>query len=424
MASEAVIRSLKLRSMAILVATFSIFAALFLFSWHSGWEARYQRFGVPTVPYPGADSRTIQVAAYCASRGFSYIAPNDCSKRAEIVVSIYPEAVVPLLNYPSLWPRFYGLFGDYSESFYRLFWIANALLFVGAVALLSWRYSALAFPLAIFSPVALLAVERGNIDASVFFVTFAPMALLPLRAKRSLGFFLGLATALKLYPVFSLAALVHRRKPWVDWRLGVGLALAAPLIFLSVREMPEMVARTPQAFSTAYGLMSARFAPHLGPYADWSYAAILLYAVIWLFAVIRVPDRLRQRADFLDDMKRMDERATGITLVSLCIFLGTFMVFTNWAYRLIFLIPAFIVLAGRLRSPISKAICANILFIWWIPILPHGWFFENLGCYSLALLSSVFAIAVWSHRGGQAGGHATVSGRGKISPLLKPSDAT
>ncbi len=392
----------KLRNCAILAAAFSIFALLFLYPWASGWKARYVRFGVPAITYPGADSRTIQVAAYCGNHGFSYSTPNDCSRQAAIVTSIYPEAQIPPLNYPSLWPRLYGVFGDFSESFFRVFWTANALLFVATVALLSWRYSALTFPLAIFSPISLLAIERGNIDATVFFVTFAPLAILPLGAKRSLGFLFGLSAALKLYPVFSLMALLHPQKPWLDRRLLQGLAIAAPLILFSFTEMPEMVARTTQAFSTAYGLMSARFAPHLGPYANWSYGAILAYSAIWLVAIIKLPSKLKSCASFSDDMGNLDERAVTIALVSLCIFLGTFLVFTNWAYRLIFLIPAFIVMAGRLRSPVPRVICANILFVFWIPIVPHGWLFENIGCYSLALLSSILAIAMWSYQRAKA----------------------
>src|SRR4051812_23602165 len=75
---------------------------------------RYLFFNVMPAAFPGHDSRNIQTAAYCADQGFPLFGANPCMEAAAPVRAVYPAAHVPVLNYPSLWPRLYGLFHDYS----------------------------------------------------------------------------------------------------------------------------------------------------------------------------------------------------------------------------------------------------------------------------------------------------------------------
>jgi hypothetical protein len=66
----------------------------------------------------------------------------------------------------------------------------------------------------------------------------------------------------------------------------------------------------------------------------------------------------------------------------------------NWVYRLVFLIPAFAILA-RQRFWISRLFCANLLTVMWMPLLPHAWFLLNVACYPLFIFSAFMIIVIF-----------------------------
>lgn len=148
----------------ILIALHTLF-----FPSQKSWGERYEPFNVPAFTYPGGDARNIQVSAHCARSGFDYFGENDCLKNAHIVKAVHPEANVPPLNYPSIWPKLYALFSDDSEKFFIWFWSINALLLIAAVIILCAKYKPLYLPILIGSPISMLAIERGNNDGIVFF---------------------------------------------------------------------------------------------------------------------------------------------------------------------------------------------------------------------------------------------------------------
>jgi hypothetical protein len=178
------------------------------------------------------------MAVYCQSIQ-SIENQSDCVKLGEPVKILYPDANVPALNYPSLVVKAFAIFSDYSEDFFLRFWKINAYAMIGAIFLLSWSYNFKAFPLLIFNPITLLAIERGNTDAIVFSLIFIPFLFF----KNSDFFrmlFLGIATSLKIFPVFMYAIYAQFRRFDSVWGTVLAFLISAPFVIYSFLELPQI----------------------------------------------------------------------------------------------------------------------------------------------------------------------------------------
>ncbi len=367
-------------TMALLIVKVFIFADL------SHWESKYREYSVPAFSYPGADARAIQLHAYCSAHTRSEIGYGVCYRNADIVHDVHPEAVVPPYNYPFFWSAAYAWFGDYSEDFFIDFWRANALLFLATLLVLSLRLQPIAFPLVALSPVALLAIERGNTDATTFFLTFAVLAVAGRRSMLvALSF--GIAAAAKVFPLFAIPALFSRRLAPVRGRILVGLLLAAPFAVVTLADVGRLLAGTTKGFGAAYGLISLQLAPYFESHpllANTAIAFYVLAAAAFTSALVRTP----ALAATIDEIDALGDTEHILFWSSALIFLGSFVLFDNWAYRLIFLAPALLVVSG-MQTLYARLIFASLVAVYWLPILPLGflaWRIHNLSCYALALL--------------------------------------
>jgi hypothetical protein len=375
---------------------FLVFAKLFLFSWDFTWHQKYQLFGVPAFSYPGADARNIQMAAHCTRAGFEFFGENECQKAAKPIREHYPEASAPVLNYPSWWARFYGLFKDDSEQFFLTYWTTNALLLAAAILILCLKYNYLAFPLFLFSPITLLTIERGNNDGSTFFFTFVPLLAFAFSRKLQ-AFALGLAAALKIFPFFGYLAFLQRKPPFAPREAIIGAFCAAPFFALSFWELPHLLAGTGKGFGTAFGLPSLSRITELQNYPEIAYLLMALFVLLAIVIVRRLWKSELTGQALHKDFTSFTPSDLFILSVSSAIYLLTFFLFNSWAYRLIFIIPAFLVLSKG-TSRISRIICLNILFVFWIPMAPFGWIFENVGCMPLAVLLSYLFLRCMAFR--------------------------
>src|SRR5262245_15662240 len=140
-----------------------VFLQVFVRPYAVNWQGRFEAFGVPAVGWPGSDARIIQMAAHCKRLGMEFTGESACVAAATLVPGPYPDYpnawVVPY-NYPRIWMDMYGAFGNDSEGFFRIFWSANALMLLIAVAGLAMRINRALLPVVLFSPVCLFCVER------------------------------------------------------------------------------------------------------------------------------------------------------------------------------------------------------------------------------------------------------------------------
>lgn len=359
----------------------SVFLFIFNTLFHQASDKtrkNFEAFNVPALNHPGGDARNIQLAAHCHQDDSDYYIPNECYRAAEPIKQVHPNAIVPPFNYPSLWVDFYKIFNDSSEKLFISMWQANALALIAIIAYLALKYNALIFPVIVFNPITLLAIERGNTDAVLLMLVFAPL-LLPSRIAH--GFFLGLAGALKIYPLFAMAGIIlaspHKK---AIMAISIGLLAASPLIIQSLSELTHIHSNTPRAFDIAYGLTSFYQHPALANKGIRAPAALLLYCLIagWcLFRMLRNRHRVLTVTHHLEQMTETDR---ALLLVSLAIFVFSFLTFVNFAYRFIFIIPA-IFLLSRWHSRFGHFTFAALLLALTGPYFPSGWRFFNYACY-------------------------------------------
>lgn len=368
--------------------TVALFMNIFISS-ELPWRSKYLVFGVPANSWPGGDSRNIQIAAYCNS---IKEAKNklDCMNDGAPVKNIYPDATIPALNYPSLVVELYAFFSDGSEEFFIKFWMLNALVLIGTVLCLSWRYGFSMLPLLIFNPITLLAIERGNTDAIIFCIIFLPLLMFKKLHTVNI-FFIGVASSLKLFPVLSYAAMAYLwgRKNFYSVLLGVGLS--CPFVIISMCELARIISSTPKSFVYGYGFLSLLYVPvhKLPPFIANGYLVGACLSLLFLFIfsiwLLRWMSRSWNGARDIDaGISQLNSIDQKLLLVSLMVFLPTFLIFVSYAYRLIYLIPIFLVLR-KMSGSLVKFSQSLILLILWSPIVPIGWILSNLLCYPLAL---------------------------------------
>jgi hypothetical protein len=232
-----------------------------------------------------------------------------------------------LMNYPLLWLDIARALHWEDERCYLASVGVALLSFLGCCALILRRAPS-PWTLAIaFSSASLLAVERGNNDTIMF--TLAYVAAM---SPAGLGVAaLLIATALKLYPVLALPG-------WLlGWRVRrpgsivalTGVALVAWQLW---PEWPAIQAGTPTAPTMSYGAASisatlatvGRAIP-----AHWISGALLGLTALWCLS----PGRLRPQ--FQNEPDATTER---LFLMGAGVYVGSFLLSSNWDYRLIFLL--------------------------------------------------------------------------------------
>lgn len=267
-------------------------------------------------------------------------------------------------NYPPIWLEFRHL-GITSRSSNL---IGTMMAFVTAATLLflfsarTWISAALIF-FAVLSPAVLFAVERGNIDQIMFFLLVFGLVLID-RQKESLrpflkGFLLVVLTVLKIYPVAAVAIFVRNRKGILVAALTAALSLTA-LLLTAGHRLADVFENTPRDSLMTFGAIPFFFSNnsptfhHVVPmiqthYNGASFGAIFL-CVLATLGGAAFGGRLDR---FLPPIDRESTRG-NIAIAGLAIFCFTFILGSNYDYRLIFLLPGLAYLVEDLNQ-----ICLN-----------------------------------------------------------------
>jgi len=366
------------------------FAKMFVFSDIENWQEKYQLFSVPAKAFPGGDARNIQLSAFCEKASESAAGFAQCYEDAPTLRAIYPDVSVPAYNYPSIWVKIYRFLGDDTEAFFIKFWQVNALLLLFTIMILALKFNPASFAIFAFSPITLLAIERGNIDAIAMFLSFAPILLFRGGAFwAAVGF--GLAGAAKIFPLFALLALAHPRFKRKRKLSLLGLVIAAPLIVLAILDLPSIMSGTTSGFNVSYGLGTLFKAPVF--YGNPTGASVVI--VLYLLAVITAifyALRPQNLTGCKQKLQHLPDRDLLLLTGSAAVFIVTFLVFNNWSYRLIFVIPAFMVLS-RISGRLAGFACVNIVIMFWLPILPRGWELQNLASFLLVPVLAMLMVA-------------------------------
>ncbi len=277
-----------------------------------GWASTWRGLLIPTMSPIFADMRTVQGALTTLAQGFNPQLNNvgDPWGRA--------------MNYPAVWIYIAQMLGLQSETNYFIFVMVGIGLFLYCCFKIIVRWESVWALLVIFSGAALLAVERGNNDLIVFSLLYF-FACVPAIYKI---FPIVIATALKIYPVLVIPAFIKNRK------LSIALTIACfGLLLFMWQELIAICAATPVAAGLSYGAASIAAAAAMTPVKiPQSLVTILLIISVLVAYGVKFRHFDVSTADVADEFSQR------LFLLGACTYIGTFLLSSNWDYRLIFLI--------------------------------------------------------------------------------------
>ena len=348
-----------------------------------GCETTWRWFNVPALSPNFADMRVITSGAESRALGFDPMVsnPRDPWHRQ--------------LNYPRIWQLLYR--AGINQQYTAAFGVALAVLFVVGLFLQMPstinHWTAAVLMLSLFSPAVLLGVERGNIDLLMFFLLAAAIYGIKKNVAATTALAVALvlmAFILKLYPLFGIGLLLGQKRK-VALQAGLLAALAAMLyVGASYRDLVMIRQVTPQFQYGSYGLdmlwlnvggdfLSGRIT------AELCYLAVALCLVLALFGICSPKFETTEICD--PDQRTMDAFRVGSG-----IYLGTFLLWNNVNYRLVFLLFVIPQLMFWSRSPsrrisiVSRSTLLAILVSMWTLALCRLADAMHLGLWGALLL--------------------------------------
>lgn len=340
---------------------------LFLSLWIAifGFSSFRQFWNMPQTPLIFPDSHTIITGAESHALGYDPMFKN--------IADPYDRE----MNYPRIWQCLFWLpinrdhLVILAGTFILLFFV-GIFLFLKPIN----TQTALFLSAVAFSPSAIFGLQSGNNDLAVFFVVALALRL-GYRSKIWGSVAMFFAAILKVFPIFGLAQLLTEDKRDV-WRILMPLAALFLIYFwISLDDFRQIYNATPRGRSGAYGvyvlpMMIEKILRKWTVFPElraWVIAAapVFFYGVAGLIFLISLYALFGQNAS--------PRPVTGVNIspfrVGACIYIGSFLLASNWNYRMIFLIftiPqlfAWLSIADIRLSRILRITLAGILFSCW-----------------------------------------------------------
>lgn len=355
-------------------------------SFHDAWTA----LRVPAMTSSFADLRSVTQALDCVQAGINPFATNDCDLWGRP------------FNYPSIWLRL-GSLGVTSAStdvigcmFFVLFWLALFLMQTSKTTI-----GALFVFATVMSPPALLGLERGNIDVLIFSILIISLYSISMRPGVS-GLLLNCVTIsilgiLKIYPVAAATQLLHRKWGLPIAALATAIVATGLLSFDGLEGLRLIARHTPQTIDLSYGALPvflwAKNHHFLGDSLSPDMLRLLAAAtgltvgIIAFGASVLLPS-ITTRLPALD----ASTVSGAIAIACTSIFCFSFLLGSNYDYRLIFLIGAVPMIIDRYEASglwsNFAPIATIVVYLWvskfsghfFIPFELLGWLIFAAGC--------------------------------------------
>lgn len=342
------------------------------------WISKFSFFNVPNNSYPGGDARNIQKAAHCKNLGFDYYNNENCNENESFLRKKYKGFMnIPKYNYPPILADVYGFWNNNTENFFLMFWRLNAVILMLGYLIISFLTNYKVFPLLLFSPITLLAIERGNVDCLAFSLVFIPLVIV--KSKYIQSIFIVLSGVIKIYPFFGLI-FIFKENLKSKIKFFLVLLFMSPLILYSLMHIDKFVENTTYGFEYAFGLSSLKNSDFIKD-NNLHWLIILVYIALTTIFIHKILNS-KVINQFYKNISSLPKNKNNLLFISLVIYVFVFMLSTSWAYRFIFLIPAFLVLI-KFSDTLSKVISSLILLILWVPIFSKGWILFNILNYLL-----------------------------------------
>ena len=363
---------------ALLLAYFVLLAATMQ---TTGYYHAWRMLGVPGLKPLFADLRDITSSADSARLGYDPLVKN-------------PENPYQVpLDYPRLWLAGAVFLGIHqTDTVWLGFALAGAFyaclfFFVGRISAWEGAY----WGVLLCAPPVMLAVERGNNDLVIFMLLAAGLLALRRSGARPWPAYamIGLGGLLKLFPIVAFM-LAWREKPRRALAiLAAAAAVFALYLYATRADLRAINAAVPRALASSYGSRIyfygvADHYPEDVPSLVWTVLAVLAMGVVAGLARLRLPKPATLRPAETDAM-----------LVGGSIFAATFIVGSNYNYRLVmllFALPGLLRLAGGGVGPHRLLARAMLLAI------ATGWLCAT--CETPSPLFFVKEAANWTVFGG------------------------
>ena len=253
------------------------------------------------------------------------------------------------MNYPILWVYIFDFIGNFTTPHTFL---GNSqliiYLFITIAIFFCFKEIKIINLFIILSPPIFLLFDRGNNDLIIFLLILISIYTNSLLS----GVIIGIAAALKIYPLFLFLIFLYIRKKRYSFLIGFLITL--PLIYISFNDLYIYVTSTSISFSSSFGLLS--FALFLEKIFlilfNFSISIQLSFIISILFFIILMMFFNYFLKNELNEIsKRISTNPISIKLFliffSLSLFI--FLIFSSWAYRIIFLIPATVILINHVN---------------------------------------------------------------------------
>jgi hypothetical protein len=297
-----------------------------------GWDPTWRALGVTPLQPPFFDMHVINDYAACALKGVDAYAPQACN--------------VDNFNIPPtwLWLGYLGVVGSDST------WLSAAIIAAALITMVllfqgrSWSHGVVALT-ALMSPSVMMGVERGNLDLLILALVGSAALLYEegrVGRKCAAFSFLCLAVVFKLFPMFCVSLVARFSRQTL---IFAGATASFSLIYLAstIKYILLIRQNVPTTFILSYGYKAiflgmdhmrseAGLSP-LGLADTWLPA--LTAAVVLVCAAIGAVVSLRNRHGFCS----VDISVAGTAfLFGAGIYCGTYLLGTNFIYRLMFLL--------------------------------------------------------------------------------------
>jgi len=281
-------------------------------------------------------------------------------------------------NLPALWHLFFYFDLDQSDTG----WLASILIgaFLAGLALFSWNLplpASLLVLLAAISPPVMLALERGNVELLIFFLFALALSL----RSEAAGALLALGAMLKIFPIFGLTALLRLPKNlFFRWSAGAVIAFVL-YAAMTLENFRRIFGNTEKGFDLSYGALT------LGLYALQAGASRPAYIAVTVVSFLSVFGLLVLALDLVyrrgGGLSALEARQLDAFRLGAGIYLGTFLLGSNWDYRLMFLLftlPQLLEWARqtRLAQFTLAAIGVSFCYLWLLRLTPLAYFLDEL----------------------------------------------
>ena len=251
------------------------------------------------------------------------------------------------LNYPRVWQSLYRLGIGPGDAVW-LGGLCAGLFVVGILVVppaltaaeAGWMLAAL------FSPAVVLGLERGNTDLGIFFLVALAVVTVARGTAWPLVLLLG-AFVLKLFPLAGLVVLVRRGRAALQWTAVVAAGFALLYLAFSYDDLLTIRANTPSGAWMSYGLdvLSIKAGPANAALGRALYLGsrglVLVTLAVAAWAAFR-----RREAWIAAEGRALDSFRVGAACYA-----GTFLLGSNFLYRLVFLLFVIPQLLGWARGP-------------------------------------------------------------------------